>query len=95
MQNKDGGFPGFESSNKPSFINALEFDGKAMFDFSFEDITGHALELFGQIMTSPYLREFDQKLLEDISIASIRAVDYLALTQNKFNGGWYGRVSYL
>jgi squalene-hopene/tetraprenyl-beta-curcumene cyclase len=93
MQNKNGGYSAFESNNNPAIINKLEFDGKGMFDPPCEDVTGHALELFAMILQSPHRNELDPDLLDRIKRASILAIKYLASTQHKIIGGWFGRVS--
>jgi squalene-hopene/tetraprenyl-beta-curcumene cyclase len=94
MQNKDGGYSAFESNNNPAFINKLEFDRKAMFDPSCEDITGHALEVFAIILQSPYRTDLDPDLIDRVKSASARAIRYLASTQHKVIGGWFGRVGF-
>jgi len=65
-----------------------------MFDPSCEDITGHALEVFGIILQSPYRNDLDPDLIDRIKSASVLAIKYLASTQHKVIGGWFGRVSF-
>jgi hypothetical protein len=93
MQNKDGGFSAFEYNNNPAWMNRLEFDGKSMFDPSWEDVTGHVLELFAAILKSPHRIDFDRDVLEIIERASIQVLKYLVSSQNKATGAWFGRVS--
>jgi squalene cyclase len=95
MQNKNGGYSAFESNNNPAFINKLEFDRKAMFDPACEDITGHALELFAMILQSPYRNELYPDLIDRVKSASVLATRYLASTQHKVIGGWFGRVGFI
>ncbi|KAL3695542.1 hypothetical protein R1sor_009618 [Riccia sorocarpa] len=100
MQNKDGGWGGFDVDNDKFFLNEIPFsDMDALCDPSCPDTAGHALEMLGiylQISGEYAHTEPHQSLRREATSSISRGVTYLRDSQ-ELQGSWYGRwgVNYL
>ncbi|CAH0025635.1 unnamed protein product [Clonostachys rhizophaga] len=95
MQNRDNGWGAFEADNDHLWLNEIPFsDLDALCDPSTPDITGHVLEALGMFSKELLSRGTkDYKywgLLEVVTVASSRAIQFLAVQQETF-GAWWGR----
>src|SRR5436190_16703512 len=94
MQNRDGGFGAFDVDNNALFLNKIPFsDMDALCDPSWACVTGRVLEAFGMLLHSPHKGEIRDNLITRIKLASIRAIEFLASTdqREREKGAWYGR----
>jgi squalene-hopene/tetraprenyl-beta-curcumene cyclase len=94
MQNRDGGFGAFDVDNDALYLNKIPFsDMDALCDPSWACVTGRVLEAFGMLLHSPHKEKIQDSLLPRIKLASIRAIEFLASTnqRGRENGAWYGR----
>lgn len=91
MQNSDGGWGAFDLNNDKLFLNKIPFsDMDSLCDPSTADVTGRILEAFGLMIHAACQEHIAPDLLNRITVASERAIAYLAKTQES-TGAWYGR----
>ncbi|KAJ4304895.1 hypothetical protein N0V90_000423 [Kalmusia sp. IMI 367209] len=91
MQNRDGGWGAFDIHNDKLWLNKIPFsDMDALCDPSSADVTGRILEAFGLMMEIAKHEFVEPQILDKISKACSRAVEYLA-KQQEDSGAWYGR----
>lgn len=94
MQNKDGGWGAFDRDNNNLFLNKIPFsDMEALCDPSTPDVSGHVLEAFGlflSISRKHKMQADESKLVDHLTAASQRAINYLSSMQEP-SGAWYGR----
>lgn len=101
MQNRDGGWAGFDCDNDHLYLNKIPFsDMEAFCDPSTADVTGGVVEALGLILRTcgPKQRESPRMadLLARMEQACGSALDYL-VSEQEADGSWYGRwgVNYL
>ncbi|KAF3002689.1 terpene cyclase [Curvularia kusanoi] len=91
MQNRDGGWAAFDINNDKLWLNKIPFsDMDSLCDPSSADVTGRILEAFGLMIRLAETEFVESVLIEKLSIACSRAIEYLSLQQNAC-GPWYGR----
>lgn len=91
MQNKDGGWAGFDYENNKLFLNKIPFsDMDSLLDPSTPDVAGRILEAFGLLRNASTHVRISGQLLKQVDLASQRAIKYLVSTQER-NGSWFGR----
>ncbi|KAH6950940.1 putative squalene-hopene-cyclase [Fusarium avenaceum] len=91
MQNRDGGWAGFDINNDKLWLNKIPFsDMDALCDPSSADVTGRVLEAFGLLLKLSKKEYMEPNILDKIKLASTKAIRYLAQEQTSF-GAWYGR----
>jgi squalene-hopene/tetraprenyl-beta-curcumene cyclase len=95
MQNKDGGWAGFDCDNDKLYLNAIPFsDMEAFCDPSTSDVTGGVVECFGLVMQAYEANKekspMAQALLTRMELAAARALKYL-VEQQESDGSWWGR----
>lgn len=91
MQNKDGGWAGFDFENNQLFLNKIPFcDMKNLADPSSPDVTGRILEAFGLMIHISSQEDIAPDLLYLITGACDRGIAYIEKTQET-DGYWYGR----
>jgi squalene-hopene/tetraprenyl-beta-curcumene cyclase len=93
MQNKDGGWAGFDKDNNQTWLNKLPVaDLNNLSDPSSPDCAGHVIEAFGLIMRTARRKglHLNPWLEIQMTVACDRAINYLVRTQES-TGAWYGR----
>lgn len=91
MQNRDGGWAGFDHNNDKLWLNSLPFsDMESLCDPSSPDVTGRILEAFGTMIHLGRQEYIAPDLLNRITAASERAIAYLRKSQEP-EGSFFGR----
>ncbi|MCJ1465168.1 hypothetical protein MMC07_003784 [Pseudocyphellaria aurata] len=88
MQNRDGGWGGFDSNNDYLFLNKIPFgDTDCLCDPSSSDVTGRIVDALGLLIHNEYVKA---DLRIRLTLAAQRAIRYLA-TEQESMGAWNGR----
>ena len=91
MQNKDGGWGGFDYENNKLFLNKIPFsDMDSLLDPSTPDVVGRILEAFALLRDAAAHVRLSGELLKKVDLACQRGITYLVCTQER-NGSWFGR----